>query len=106
MVWTAKRAMKMTVKQFFQQDKAMVGVVAVVASELLAVVLLTVVLLIVGESPMAHIRWYAGVAVPALLVVRAYAKYRDALSATKGAIVALAVTFVLFMLFLIKTKTI
>ena len=96
----------MTLKEYFQQDKAAVGVVAVVASELLAALLLTAVLLIIGEPLSAHIRWYAGAAVPALLVVRAYAKYRESLSATKGAIIALAITFVAFMLFLLKTKMI
>ena len=95
-----------TLKQYFQQDKATVGVVAVLLSELLPALLLWAVLTILGESPAGHIRWFAGAALPALLVVRAYAKHKECLSATKGAIVTLFATFLIFMLFLLKTHTI
>ena len=96
----------MTIKQYFLQDKATVGVVAVLLSELLPALLLWATLMIFGESPANHIRWFAGVALPALLVVRAYAKHKECLSATKSAIVTLFVTFLIFMLFLLKTHTI
>lgn len=96
----------MSKKQYFQQDKPSVGVVAVLLSELLPILLLWIALLLFGESPADHIRWFAGAALPALLVVRAYAKHKACPSATKGAIVAFFITFLLFMLFLLKTKTI
>lgn len=96
----------MSLKQYFQQDKASVGVLAVLLSELLPALLLWIVLIAIGQNPADHIRWFAGAALPALLVVRAYAKHKESLSATKGAIVALFITFLFFMIFLLKTKTI
>lgn len=96
----------MTFKEFFAQDKASRGVLAVVLAEAVPAILLIAVLLIIGEPVKEHIRWMAGAAVPALLVVQAYARHKEALNATRGAIVTLFVTFITFMLILIKTKTI
>lgn len=94
----------MSLKEFFQQDKTSVGVWAVIIAEVLPAALLALTLWLLGEGLQEHIRWFAGAALPALLVVRAYAKYKKALSATKGAIVTLFITFVAFLLYLIKIK--
>ncbi|MBR1792612.1 MAG: hypothetical protein IJ764_03125 [Bacteroidales bacterium] len=94
----------MSLKEFFQQDKTIIGVIAVIIAELIFIGLLSVVCLVTGTPPFTHPRWYAGAALPALLIVRAYAKHKDALSATKGAIITLFVTFVAFLMYLIKNK--
>ena len=89
-------------KKFFHQDKVIVGLVAGLGSELLLALLLTFGLLIAAESPAAHIRWYAGVFIGPLLVLRYYSKQKSWLSVTRTLIVVLFVSFVAFMYCLLR----
>ena len=93
-------------KEFFHQDKVIVGIIAGLGSELLLALLLTIGLVIAGEVPIDHIRWYAGVFVAPLLLLRYYSKQKSWLRVTRTLIVVLFVTFVAFMFYLLKTHLI
>lgn len=93
-------------KEFFHQDKVIVGIIAGVGSELLLALLLTIGLVIAGEAPIDHIRWYAGVFVAPLLLLRYYSKQKSWLRVTRTLIVVLFVTFVAFMFYLLKAHLI
>ena len=87
-------------KRFFTQDRVMVGLVAVLGSELLFCLVLAAVLLLTGLGIEGHERWFGGMFVAPLLILRAYAKSRSHLTVTKTVIVAFFVTFVAFMFYL------
>ena len=89
-------------KKFFHQDKVLVGIVAGLGSELVVALLLTVGLLIANEPIGDHIRWYAGMFLPPLLVLRYYSKQKQWLRVTRTLIVVLFVTFIAFMVYLLK----
>ena len=89
-------------KKFFHQDKVSVGIIVGLGSELLLALLLTVGLIIAGESPTEHIRWYAGVFIAPMLALRYYSKQKSWLRVTRTLIVILFVTVVAFMFYLIK----
>ena len=93
-------------KEFFHQDKVIVGIIAGVGSELLLALLLTIGLVIAGEAPIDHVRWYAGVFVAPLLLLRYYSKQKSWLRVTRTLIVVLFVTFVAFMFYLLKAHLI
>ena len=93
-------------KKFFNQDKVSVGIVVGLGSELVLAALLTVGLIIAGLSPMEHIRWYGGVFIAPLLLLRYYSKRESGLRVIRTFIVVLFVTFVAFMFYLLKTHTI
>ena len=84
-------------KKFFAQDKPIVGIVAGLGSEVAFCIALTIGLLIAGEPVMAHVRWFGGMFIPLILVLHHYA-------VTKTLIVILFVTFLAFMIFILKTK--
>ena len=92
-----------SLKEFFAQDKVIVGSVAGLGSELGFVLALTAGLLIAGQPPMEHIRWYGGMFLCLLLVLQHYAKRREQLKVTKTLIVVLFVTFLLFIIYLLKS---
>ncbi len=91
-------------KKFFAQDKPIVGIVAGLGSMLAFCIALTVGLLIAGEPIMAHVRWFGGMFIPLILVLYHYAKGRNQLRVTKTLIVVFFVTFLAFMIYLLKTK--
>ena len=91
-------------KKFFAQDKPIVGIVAGLGSELAFCIALTIGLLIADEPVMAHVRWFGGMFIPLILVLHHYAKGRTQLRVTKTLIVILFVTFLAFMIFILKTK--
>ena len=93
-------------KRFFSQDKIIVGLVAGLGSELLFCLLLAAGLLIARQDLMEHIRWFGGMFIPILLILRAYAKGRQHLTVTKTLIVVFFVTFVAFMFYLLNTHII
>lgn len=92
-------------KKFFAQDKVIVGIVAGLGAEIGFCVALAVGLLIAGEPLKAHIRWFAGMFFPLILMLHHYAKKRTQLRVTKTLIVVFFVTFLAFMFYLIKTNT-
>ena len=91
-------------KKFFAQDKTIVGIVAGLGSELGFCLALAVDLLIAGEPIMAHVRWFGGMFIPLILVLHHYAKGGKQLRVTKTLIVVLFVTFLAFMIYILKTK--
>lgn len=92
-------------KRFFSQDKISVGLVAGLGSELLFCLLLAAGLLLAGEGIADHIRWFGGMFIPILLILRAYAKSRQYLTVTKTLIIIFFVTFIAFMFYLLSTHT-
>lgn len=93
-------------KKFFEQNKVIVGIVAGIGSMLGFAIALTIGLMIAGEPVGAHIRWYGGMFIPLLLVLRHYAKRREQLTVTRTLIVLLFLTFLAFMFYLLQSRTI
>ena len=91
-------------KKFFAQDKIIVGLVAGLGAELGFCLALALGLMIAGEPLMAHVRWFGGMFIPLILVLHHYAKGRNQLRVTKTLIVVFFVTFLAFMIYLLKTK--
>lgn len=92
-------------KKFFEQNKVIVGLVAGLGSMLGFAVALTAGLMIAGEPISAHIRWYGGMFIPLLLVLRHYAKHREQLNVTRTLIMLLFITFLAFMIYLLQSRT-
>ena len=88
-------------KRFFQQDTVVVGLVAGLGSELLFCLLLAAVLLLTGAGIGGHERWFGGMFIPVILVLRAYAKGKGHLTVTRTLIVVFFLTFVAFMAWLL-----
>ena len=74
----------------------------VAASEVLAVLIVWAVLAIVGAAVHESIRWFAAAYIPAIMVVRMLAKRQSQPSATKGAIITLFITFLPFIVILLR----
>ena len=92
------------IKKFFAQDKVLVGIVAGLGSEVLFCLLLAIGLMVAGEPIAAHIRWFGGMFIPLILVLHHYARRREQLKVTKTLIVVLFVTFLAFMIYLLKAR--
>lgn len=93
-------------KRFFSQDRVTVGLVAGLGSELGFVVALTVGLLVAGEAVSDHLRWYGGMFIPLILVLRHYAKGQAHLRVVKTLIVIFFVTFLAFIFYMLRSRTI
>lgn len=94
-------------KRFFTQDTVLVGLVAGLGSELLFCLLLAAGLIAAGQWPPSaeQTRWFGGMFIPLLLILRAYAKTKRHLTVTKTLATVLFVTFVAFMFYLLNTNT-
>ena len=94
-------------KRFFTQDTILVGLVAGLGSELLFCLLLAAGLTIAGQWPPtdSQIRWFGGMFIPLILILRAYAKQKQYSTVTKTLATILFVTFVAFMFYLLSTHT-
>lgn len=90
------------IKKFFSQDSVLVGLVAGLGTEIGFAILLTIGLMVAGEPPMEHIRWYGGMFVCLLLVLQRYVK-RRMLHVTKTLIIILFVTFLVYIVYIIKS---
>lgn len=93
-------------KKFFAQNKTIVGIVAGLGSELGFVIVLAAGLLIAGENIGDHLRWFGGMFIPLILVLRHYAKGREHLRVVKTLIVVFFVTFVAFITYMLKARII
>lgn len=91
-------------KKFFLQNKVLVGIVAEVLSLIIPALLLYAGLSVFSLQVEGHERWFAGVFIVGILVVRAYAKAKEFPKATKASAIVFFVTFVLFMAYLFKNK--
>ncbi len=89
-------------KKFFTQDTIWTGLVAGIGSELLFCLLLNGVFAVTGLSWEPHARWFFGMFIPLLLILRTYAKKKAYLTIVRTLITVLFVTFLIFMLFLIR----
>lgn len=87
-------------KKLFQQNNIYVGVLAETLSLVIPALILWLVLVALHISPMSRLRWFAGVFIPGVLVVRAYAKKKDYAKATKASAVTLFVCFIAYMVYL------
>ena len=94
-------------KRFFTQDTILVGLVAGLGAELLFCLLLAAGLLVAGQWPPTpnQIRWFGGMFIPLLLILRAYAKPKRYIAVTKTLATILFVTFVAFMFYLLGSHT-
>lgn len=90
-------------KHFFAQDKIVVGLVAGLGSELLFCLLLALGLTIAGEPIAAHIRWFAGMFVPVILLLHHYSKRKTQLNVVRTLIVVFFITFLAFMIYTLRT---
>jgi len=90
-------------KEFFRQDRVLVGLVVALGSELLTALLLWAGLLVAGEEVVAHLRWFAVIFVAPVLLLRLYAKRQEQPTVTKTVATVLFVTFIIYMIFLFKT---
>ena len=89
-------------KKFLSQNTVWTGLVAGLGSEFAFCLLLAAALAIAGVDWQEHARWFGGMFIPLLLVLRTYAKRKEQLTVTRTLIAVLFVTFLAFMLFLIK----
>ncbi len=92
-------------KKYFQQDKISVGFIVGLGTIVVTALLLTVGLLIAGEPIDAHLRWYACVFIPLILLTRYYVK-QQLNTVTKTLFVVFFVSFIAFMFLLFSTHQI
>ncbi len=88
-------------KRFFTNDSIVTGLVAGLGSELLFCLLLAAGLHLAGLGIADHIRWFGGMFVPILLILRAYAKGRQHYTVTRTLVVIFFLTFLAFMFYLL-----
>lgn len=91
-------------KDFFNKNTVIVGLVTGLGSLLLTALLLSAGLLIAGESFLAHLSWYAGCFIPPLLIMRYYVKLQHSIT-IKTMMTTIFVTFIVFMFLLFKTHS-
>lgn len=87
---------------FFKQDTVWVGLVAGLGSLLAGGLLVAAVFAVAGFDWEEHVRWFGFAFIPTLLILRTYAKRKEQLTVTRTLITVLFVTFLAFMVFLIK----
>ena len=91
-------------KKLLNKDGYAWGAMLCVASEVLCGLLLWIVLWVAGLDVRAYVRWFAVAFVPALLLLRYYAREKEYPASLRAAIVTFFVTFVAFMWFLLKYR--
>ena len=91
-------------RKFFAQDSILVGLVAGLGAEIGFAIVLTAGLLIAGETISEHMRWFGGMFIPLILVLRHYVKDHEHLRVTRTLIVVFFVTFLAFMIYLLKAR--
>lgn len=75
----------------------------VVATEIPVALLWLVVVLMSGLSPAEQLRWLALAFIAPILLLRRMAKRQQMITATKGAIVTLFITFIVFIVVYLKS---
>lgn len=91
-------------KKLLNHNSVAAGILLALGSELLCAALLWLVLLVIGLPAEEHMRWFAVVFVPPVLLLRYYAKQKECPTTLKTVIVTFFVTFVAFAWFLLKYK--
>lgn len=92
------------IKHFLHSDTATTGIVVGLSVLVLGSLLLTAGLLIAGQPACDHLRWYGGVFVVQILVLRYYVKLQKT-TVVKSLIILLFVTFLLYMFLLFRTHS-
>lgn len=87
---------------FLQRDRWSTGIWIIVGTELPLALLWWLVMMIAGLPAVDNIRWLALAFIPPALILRHMAKAQQMSTATKGAIVTLFATFILFIVFFLK----
>lgn len=90
---------------FFHQDKVSVGLIVGLGTMVATALLLTAGLLIAKEPIGAHIRWYAGVFIPLIFLIRYYVNQQLSV-VTKTLFALIFVFFIAFIVFLFYTHNI
>ena len=90
-------------RQFFLQDKTSVGIIVGIGAMAVTALLLTAGLLVVGEPIMAHLRWYGGIFIPLVFIIRYYVKQQLSL-VTKTLFIIFFLFFIAFMILLFGCK--
>lgn len=91
-------------KQFFQQNSVTVGLILGLGSIAATALLLTLGLILAGESTIDHLQWYAGCFVPPILLLRYYIKLQH-VTVVKTLMTELFLTFIPFIILLFKTHS-
>ncbi|KWW29760.1 MAG: hypothetical protein AUK63_910 [bacterium P3] len=94
----------MKIPTLLRQDRWVSGLLAVIASELPLAALWATVLALSGLPAGENLRWLAPAFIPPVLLLRHMAKRRQTPEATKGAIVTLFGTFMVFIVFYLKAS--
>ncbi len=89
-----------------KQNRVLVGLLLSLGSELVTGALLWLGLFIAHQPVESHIRWFGICFVPPLLILRHFAKKKQDTQIVKTMIIALFVTFIIFLYILFKTKAI
>ena len=92
-------------KKFFTQDTLLVGIVVGLGSLIVGALLFTVGLLTTGTPIDEHFRWYGGIFIVLLLLLRYYVKLQKP-TVVKTLIVILFLSFIAFMYLLFSTHSI
>lgn len=91
-------------KKLLDRNSTPFGVLLTLGSEVVTASILWLVLLLVGSPIVEQLRWFVIAYVPAILLLRYFAKDKNCPDTLKSMIVTLFVTFVAFMWFLLKYK--
>lgn len=89
-------------KQLLNRNSIPYGILITLISEIATAAILWLVLVIIGIP--IQLRWFAAAYLPAILILRYYAKEKLYPDTLKAMITTLFVTFVAFMWFLLKYK--
>jgi len=93
-------------KKFFSQDSILTGLVAGLATLAGYCLLLVAALLVAREPVDRHLRWFGGMFIPLLLLLRYYAKRQAQPRVTKTLATLLFVAFIAFMFFMLNAHII
>lgn len=93
-------------KHFFTQDNIITGLVVSLGAEVLFCLLLAAGLLIADQPIETHLRWFGGMFIPVLLLLRIYAKRKEQPRVTKTVATVFFVTFVAFMFYMLSAHII
>ena len=93
-------------KKFFLRDSVVSAIVAGVGVMAVFCFLLWLGLEMAGESISSHIRWFGAAFIPLVLVLRAYAKTKKHIVATRTLIVLFFVVFISYMYYLLSNHII
>ena len=87
---------------YFKQNDYKTGVIAGLGTEVLTGLLIWLGLVIAQEPVMPHLRWFGGIFIPILLILRYYAKKNSYEKTCKALIVTFFLTFLIYIALVLK----